>query len=390
MSVSERGRRIRVGIVSVVVLAAIVYTAFTFTHRSFPGGYELTARFTAAGQGLQQGSDVEEHGLRVGVVKRITLSEGRALVTMRLQHGFVVPTDSRAVIRPKTLFGEKYVDIEPGTGPALRPGAAIASTASATEVEALLGRAAPLLQAVSPNDLSTVLDTLATAARGNGPAIRRQLQDWTTVANVFAKHAGDTGQFLDDLDRLSQALAKGAPDFVAAERNLNVALPPLNAQGDNVGTLLSGAAALSRSMANVFSANEPALKALAGPGTDAVAALYDNRQRLIPLIDGTTDFVRALAEIIEYQGNSFTISDGSKLAAVKIILGGGSPCGRVPSCVALPSALAAPKPVNERPASAPPTVPGLPLIHQVPLQLPVSAGTLAIVDILGSLLGGGS
>ena len=386
MAASERGRRIRIGIISIVVLAVIGVTAFTFTHRSFPGGYELTASFAQAGEGLEQGSQVEVHGVRVGVVKSVQLVDGQARVTMRLEHGLQVPSTSAAVIRPKTLFGEKFVDLQPGNGPALRPGSSITNTTSATEVEDLLGRAQPLVAAVNPAELSVVLDTLASAARGNGQAIHRQLDNWTAVANVFAKHTADTGTFLDDLDRLSTALNHSAPDVVAAARNLNVALPPLNAQGDNVGTFLAGAAALSRSMANVFSANEPALKALAGPGTDAVSVLYDNRGRLIPLIDGTTDFVRALAEIVNYQGHSFTISDGTKLAAVKIFVGGGSPCGRVPSCVTGLPGGPAPAPVA---AAGPPAPAPSPVTHLVPLQVPVSTGVGAIVDILGALLGGG-
>src|SRR5207237_6928999 len=86
--------------------------------------YHLHGRFTAAGQGLQNGSDVKIHGINVGLVTTVHLVNGEAQVNMALHQGQKVPTNSSATIRPKTLFGEKFVDIDPGpkesTGPFLK------------------------------------------------------------------------------------------------------------------------------------------------------------------------------------------------------------------------------------------------------------------------------
>src|SRR3546814_21005407 len=78
------------------------------------GGYELSGRFDAAGQGLLPGSDVKVRGVNIGEVDGIRLVDGAAEVTLRIHDGEQVPVDATAIIRPQTPFGDKYVDIEPG------------------------------------------------------------------------------------------------------------------------------------------------------------------------------------------------------------------------------------------------------------------------------------
>src|SRR3546814_14826875 len=74
------------------------------------GGYELSGRFDAAGQGLLPGSDVKVRGVNIGEVDGIRLVDGAAEVTLRIHDGEQVPVDATAIIRPKTLFGEKFID----------------------------------------------------------------------------------------------------------------------------------------------------------------------------------------------------------------------------------------------------------------------------------------
>src|ERR1700757_2527686 len=110
--------------------------------------YHLHAKFTAAGQ-----------------VTTVHLVDGEAQVNMFIHEGQKVPVNSSATIRPKTLFGEKFVDIDPGpreaTGPFLKNNAFIKHTTGGFELEQVLTDLYPILQAVRPEDITTLLDTLA-------------------------------------------------------------------------------------------------------------------------------------------------------------------------------------------------------------------------------------
>jgi len=173
MAGSERGHRIIVGLVTLLLLASCTVFAvkfrvggdLTFTGR--PAYYQLNASFTAAGQGLLPGSDVKVRGVDIGRVRNIRLRDGRALVRLDIRNAQRLPTTSSATVRPKTLFGEKFVDIDPrggdGTGPYLRDEATIVDTVGGFELERVLSDLYPVLKAVKPEELTVILDSLAQA-----------------------------------------------------------------------------------------------------------------------------------------------------------------------------------------------------------------------------------
>jgi phospholipid/cholesterol/gamma-HCH transport system substrate-binding protein len=81
-----------------------------------PRGYEFKASFAEATQ-LAQEADVRISGVPVGKVKKIELGDdGRTQATIQLDRKYApLPSDSRAILRQKTLLGETYVELTPGT-----------------------------------------------------------------------------------------------------------------------------------------------------------------------------------------------------------------------------------------------------------------------------------
>ncbi len=86
-----------------------------------PKGYRVNASFAQASQ-LATEADVRISGVPVGKVKAIEpdAKTGRADVTMELQSRYApLPSDARAILRQKTLLGETYVELTPGSASAL-------------------------------------------------------------------------------------------------------------------------------------------------------------------------------------------------------------------------------------------------------------------------------
>ena len=103
-----------------------------------PRGFEFNASFAEATQ-LAQEADVRISGVTVGKVKKIQLGdEGRSLATLQLYRKYAPPpSDSRAILRQKTLLGETYVEITPGTNgaPPLKEGTQLNTKQVASTVE---------------------------------------------------------------------------------------------------------------------------------------------------------------------------------------------------------------------------------------------------------------
>ena len=97
-------------------LALFLWVAFGGPVPLKPESYRVTVPVTEATQ-LAAESDVRISGISVGKVKAIELSEdGQADAELELQETYApLPTDTRAILRQKTLLGETYVELTPGT-----------------------------------------------------------------------------------------------------------------------------------------------------------------------------------------------------------------------------------------------------------------------------------
>jgi phospholipid/cholesterol/gamma-HCH transport system substrate-binding protein len=82
-----------------------------------PKGYRVTVPFREAAQ-LAQEADVRISGVTVGKVKTVEADKqtGSSEVTIELQSQYApIPKDTRAILRQKTLLGETYVELSPGS-----------------------------------------------------------------------------------------------------------------------------------------------------------------------------------------------------------------------------------------------------------------------------------
>src|SRR3954452_23403618 len=85
--------------------------------------YTLNASFTTAQSVTPgQGQTVRIAGVRIGDIAKVTLKDGRGIVTMDVdpEYGDVIHTDATALLRPKTGLKDMFVDLEPGSKSAPR------------------------------------------------------------------------------------------------------------------------------------------------------------------------------------------------------------------------------------------------------------------------------
>ncbi|MBR0674428.1 outer membrane lipid asymmetry maintenance protein MlaD [Neoroseomonas soli] len=130
---------------AVVLAVAVFFLAYAVTGsgRSLTSsGIALTARFDRI-DGLPAGADVRLAGVKVGqvVAQRIDAESFLAVLTLRVDAGLRLPTDTSAEIQSEGLLGGKYVALVPGGADRiLRDGQEITITQSAVSLENLLGR----------------------------------------------------------------------------------------------------------------------------------------------------------------------------------------------------------------------------------------------------------
>jgi phospholipid/cholesterol/gamma-HCH transport system substrate-binding protein len=188
-------------------LAAVIVAAAVFSlgasAGSGPGTHQLRILFPSA-DGMVNGSDVLEAGTRVGYISEIQPTQSNhALVTITINGDhWPLHRGLQADIRPKSLLGEKYVDLHDGPQTAGPYDASAVLKAPSNAVPVELDQFINSLDPPTRTAVRVLLDDLGggLAGRGNdlNQAIAAGKADLQNLA-VFGKTLNDRDP---DLDRI--------------------------------------------------------------------------------------------------------------------------------------------------------------------------------------------
>jgi phospholipid/cholesterol/gamma-HCH transport system substrate-binding protein len=170
---------------SVFALLLFLWVSFGGTLPLKPEGYRFKATFPEAAL-LAKEADVRMAGVNVGKVKSTELGPGgrTTLAEIEVDERFApVKTDTRAILRQKSLLGETYVELTPGQ----------ASSANLGEGDTL--RRANVQDTVELDEVFRAFD----------PRTRRYFQEWLDEAGIASSE-----QFSSDLN---DSLGNAAPFF---------------------------------------------------------------------------------------------------------------------------------------------------------------------------------
>src|SRR5581483_6656411 len=183
-----------------------------------PQGYRLKADFNEAVQ-LAQESDVRISGVSVGKVVNVSLDRHTGLTKAIIQIDSEYaprPADTRAVLRQKSLLGETYIELSPGTqnGPKLADGATLPPGQIAPTVQ--------LDQILSTFDPAT-RQAFSTWQQQDGIALTNRGQDFNEALAALYPFAFNVDSVLSVLNRDSAAtstlLRQGGQVFGALARS---------------------------------------------------------------------------------------------------------------------------------------------------------------------------
>ena len=129
---------------AVVLLVAAVFLVFAYSSTNVRplNGYEVTAKFDRI-DGLNPGSDVKISGIKVGTVvnEKLDPETFLAIVTLSVQNGVKLPTDTVAQVSSEGLLGGNFLALVPGSDDKdIQAGGEIKYTQAPVNITQLLGK----------------------------------------------------------------------------------------------------------------------------------------------------------------------------------------------------------------------------------------------------------
>lgn len=311
-----RAHRAAAALALALLLISVAVLFVKGAYGTFSNQYHLVADFAHAGQLLTPGSNVKYRGVNIGKVDSVHLVDRRVQVRVSIDRGFEVPQDTKATVRPKTLFGEKYVDFAFPNGqspPFLRPNGHITKTAASEEVEGLFEGTVPLLSRIDATELATIVDELSKGLEGEGEALSKSLRDGVQLANLFADTIDAQTHALDSFARFQDAIRTVGPDLNAISANSNLALPEFNQARGDYTRLLTTLKPFADNLADVLRVYRPDIDAILTQGDNVVRVLLARQADISNTISGAYRYALKFS-----RGTSAeTLPNGSKFAYFK-------------------------------------------------------------------------
>ncbi|MDQ1671300.1 MAG: phospholipid/cholesterol/gamma-HCH transport system substrate-binding protein [Actinomycetota bacterium] len=331
------------GLVFLVVIALLIGLSVAIYNKAFIDVVHVTLETNRVGNQLAPPADVKLRGMIVGEVRKVRSDGVKATIDLALTPSTVglIPSNVTARLLPKTLFGEKFVDLQlPGqpTPQRLGEGDVITQDRSSTaiELERVLDNLLPLLRTINPAKLNATLNAFATALEGRGDQLGNNLE---LVNQYFTRLNPELPTIQRDLVGLadvSELYADVAPDLVRMLRNFSVTTRTIAAKQEAYAGFLAGTAGFATTTRAFLQDNESRLIQVAAVGRPTLELLAKYSPEYPCLLAGLAESERNIGKAFANGELHITLE---VIQARKAYLPGEEPQyneRRGPNCYSLP------------------------------------------------------
>jgi phospholipid/cholesterol/gamma-HCH transport system substrate-binding protein len=257
--VAAGGHRV-LGVAFLALLILGVWSTYAVFTKKFVDYVPVTLESSKIGLQLPALADVKVRGVIVGEVRQISTDGDGARLQLAIQPDKtqIIPANATARIQPKTVFGEKYVELQIPDTPMdkrIAAGDIITESEVSAELEKLLNDIYPLLRTVQPAEVNYTLTALATALEGRGEKIGNNL---VVLDDYLRRTNPQLPALVEDLRLLGQVSDEyraAMPDLARLLRNSVTTGNTLVEKEEKVEALFSDVAGFSNTSRDFLEAN---------------------------------------------------------------------------------------------------------------------------------------
>src|ERR1700712_2348853 len=293
------------GVAFLLMIAMLFYLVVALYNKKFVSTIPVSLRTDRIGNQLSLNADVKFRGVNVGDVRSLSTTGQVATLKLAMKPDQIrlIPADVQARILPKTLFGQKYVELvssSEGQGVrTLQKGDVIPQDRSTTaiEIEQLYDNLLPFITTVRPDELNNTLTAMATALEGRGDKLGDNLVRLDDYLRQINQHLPSIQDDVSELADYSQILNQAAPDLLRFLDNSVVTSQTLVQKQDTLFSLLTGTADAATTGSAVLSENRNRLIQAPQIGEDITRTVARRADNLSLIVNGLAGLPPRLHEV---------------------------------------------------------------------------------------------
>ncbi|MET8677263.1 MCE family protein [Streptomyces sp. NPDC004647] len=274
---------IKFSMFAVVTVLATTLLAATIVNISFTPRDTYSAVFSDV-TSLEEGDDIRVAGVRVGEVDDIQIKDRtRAEVTFTVLQDRPLLTSTRAVVRYRSLVGQRYIALTEGAGSSrkvLQPGGRIpiSRTQPALDLNALLGGFKPLFAALSPKDTNRLATEIIKTLQGEGGTVNSLLAHTASLTTTLADRDKLIGSVITNLNDVLKTVDKRSDRFSGLLKQLQRVISGLSGDREAIGESLVGMNDLATATTGLIGDTRKPLRADIAELSELSGTLNDNEK----------------------------------------------------------------------------------------------------------------
>lgn len=256
---SEHKAELQVGLLVLLAIVGLVAGVAWITGADIGGErFQLHALAPDAAQ-VSRGSRVYLHGVDVGSVNQVRLTERGVVLVLDVTSDVTIPVDSRAVIEPSGFLGSQMVQLRPGGADRLLSGGDTISAGTGASLQSMAtelgGRAEEVLQRTArilsdstvealqsgAGDLSATLEGTRRLVEREREAVGRLLESLNTTSSNLARATSgpELERTLARIDSLTRELNRTSEGLDASSESLASILEKVDRGEGSLGRLVN-------------------------------------------------------------------------------------------------------------------------------------------------------
>ena len=282
------GTAIKLGAFSLVLLlfTGIIIVVFGQIRFDRTNGY--TAIFSNA-SGLRAGQFVRASGVEVGKVSNVSLIENgsKVKVDFEVDRSLELFEETTASVRYLNLIGDRYMELKRGeSNTRLASGGTIPleRTEPALDLDALIGGFRPVFQALDPDKVNGIAQSIVTVFQGQGGTISDILDQTASLTSALADRDQAIGEVIRNLNTVLDTTVRNQQQFDETIQNFEVLITGLKDRSEPIATSVADISDAAGTIADLLADNRPLLQQTVSKLEVVQQPLVDQKMELNDLL----------------------------------------------------------------------------------------------------------
>ena len=314
----------KIGIIAIAVgvvigLVILVLSVANFGSSSYSAVLEHTA-------GLRKGEDVQVHGVSVGRITSIELSDEHVVVEFVVDDDIDLGSDTTAEVKVATLLGTHYLDVDPqGSGSLADGRIPLERTSVPYNLQDVLEGTTENLEALDADTLAEALTAVSETLSASTGDVAPALTGVARLSEVVTTRSSQVQALLTAARSVTDQLSDSSDDIVGLMRQTNLVVSEVTARRDAIHRLLVETTGLSNALTAIVSQTKEDLQPALKDVNLALDSLNDEDEALKQVLDVMEPAVRYVANAtgngpyVDLYGHDPAIPADDALCAAKVI-----------------------------------------------------------------------